>query len=56
MNAEKDEGFLYGLDERPPLGRNLFYGFQCSILMISSLTLLTALAAAALGLGLLKGP
>ena len=47
---EKDEVFLYDLDERPPLGRNLFYGLQCAVLMVSSLTILTALAAAALDL------
>lgn len=50
MNKEKEQVFLYGLDERPPLGRNIFYGLQCSVLMISSLTILTALAGTALGL------
>jgi uracil permease len=50
MNMEKDEVFLYDLDERPPLGRNIFYGLQCAVLMISSLTILSALAGAALGL------
>jgi NCS2 family nucleobase:cation symporter-2 len=42
--------FLYDLDERPPLGRNIFYGVQCAILMLPTLTILSALAGSALQL------
>ena len=51
----KEDGkrFLYDLDERPPLWRNLFYGVQCTVLMLSSLTILSALAGAALQLPML---
>ena len=44
------KAFLYDLDERPPLGRNLFYGVQCAVLMLPTLTILSALAGAALQL------
>jgi xanthine/uracil permease len=44
------KAFLYNLDERPPLGRNIFYGVQCAVLMLPTLTILSALAGAALQL------
>jgi len=44
------EPFLYDLDERPPLGRNIFYGIQCAVLMLPTMTILSALAGAALQL------
>lgn len=46
------EAFLYDLDERPPLGRNVFYGVQCAVLMLPTLTILSALAGAALHLAM----
>jgi uracil permease len=47
---ERQEVFLYDLDERPPLWRNIFYGLQCALLMLSTLTILSALAGTALQL------
>jgi xanthine/uracil permease len=53
MNDRKNK-FLYDLDERPPFWRNLFYGIQCAVLMLSTLTVLSTLAGAALQLSLLE--
>lgn len=52
MVMESQSAFLYDLDERPPLLRNIFYGIQCAILMLSSLTILSTLAGSALQLPL----
>ena len=48
MESQKE--FLYNLDERPPLWKNIFYGIQSATLLLSSLTILSALAGAALDL------
>ena len=49
---ESQKEFLYDLDERPPLGRNIFYGIQCAVLMLSGLTILSTLAGTAFQLPL----
>jgi len=43
------KAFLYDLDERPPSEKPI-YGVQCAVLMLPTLTILSALAGAALQL------
>jgi xanthine/uracil permease len=50
MMRENQKAFLYDLDERPPLLRNIFYGVQSAVLMLSTVTILSALAGTALHL------
>lgn len=47
---ETQKEFIYDLDERPPLLRNIFYGIQCSVLMLSSLIIMSTLVGTALHL------
>ena len=49
---ESPKAFIYDLDERPPFWRNIFYGIQCAVLMLSSMTIFSMLAGTALQLPL----
>jgi uracil permease len=45
------QGFIYELDENPPLFKGLLYGFQWVMITIPNVMIFTALCSGALGLG-----